>query len=60
MKDLGPTQQILGIIISRDSKKSKLWLSQNNYIKNVLERFYTVNSKLMSTQHASHFKFNLK
>lgn len=39
MKDLGPAEQILGVRISRDRKKGKLWFSQNNYIEKVLERF---------------------
>ena len=28
MKDLGPTQQILGMRIMRDRKNKRLWLSQ--------------------------------
>lgn len=58
MKDLGLTQQTLGMIISRDKKKGKLCLSQHNYIEKVLERFNMNNSKSVSTPLASHFKLN--
>jgi len=39
MKDLGVAKQILGIRIIRESKERKLWLSQEHYIKRVLQRF---------------------
>ena len=39
MKDLGSAKQILGMKISYDRKTMKLWLSQESYIKKVLERF---------------------
>lgn len=45
MKDLGPAKQILGLKISRDGSKKKLWLSQEGYIENVLERFNMQNAK---------------
>ncbi|CAL2269974.1 unnamed protein product [Prunus armeniaca] len=32
MKDLGPTQKILGMEIKRDCEAGKLWLSQGKYI----------------------------
>ena len=32
MKDLGPTQQILGMQIMCDRKNKRLWLSQEKYI----------------------------
>ena len=39
MKDLGATKKILGMEIHRDRQAGKLFLSQNNYIEKVLERF---------------------
>jgi hypothetical protein len=39
MKDLGPAKQILGMKISHDRKKGKLWLSQESYIEKVLDMF---------------------
>lgn len=46
MKDLSHAQHIL----------SKFWLSQHNYIKNMLDRFNMRNLKPISTLLASHFK----
>lgn len=37
MKDLGSTNQILGMKITCDKKNKKLWLSQEVYIEKVLE-----------------------
>ncbi|KAA3483525.1 polyprotein [Gossypium australe] len=37
MKDLGTTKQILRIEISRDQHSGKLFLSQQRYIKRILE-----------------------
>ena len=39
MKDLGPIKKILGIIIERNIALKKLFLSQEQYIENVLEIF---------------------
>jgi hypothetical protein len=39
MKDLGATNKILGMRITRDMKNHKLTLSQGEYIEMVLERF---------------------
>ena len=39
MKDLGPAQKILGIKISRDRVKRKLFLSQSGYLVKVLDKF---------------------
>uniref|UniRef100_A0A3Q7GWB6 Reverse transcriptase Ty1/copia-type domain-containing protein n=1 Tax=Solanum lycopersicum TaxID=4081 RepID=A0A3Q7GWB6_SOLLC len=49
MKDLGPTQQILGMKIVRERTKRKLWLSQEKYIERVLERFNMKSAKPVST-----------
>ena len=45
MKDLGAAKRILGMRISRDKKKKTLTLSQEEYIKKVLERFAMQNAK---------------
>ena len=39
MKDLGETKKILGMDITRDRSLGRLWLSQENYVLKVLERF---------------------
>ena len=39
LKDLGPTQQILGMRNMYDRKNKSLWLSQKKYMKKVLKNF---------------------
>ena len=39
MKDLGDAQRILGMEIRRDKKNGSVWLTQESYLKKVLERF---------------------
>jgi hypothetical protein len=39
MKCLGETKQILGIDVHIDKKNAKLWLSQQNFMVNILMRF---------------------
>ncbi|GAU50368.1 hypothetical protein TSUD_284660 [Trifolium subterraneum] len=58
MKDLGAAKQILGIRIMRDRKEKKLWMSQEHYIKRVLQRFQMENSKAVSTPLDTHFKLS--
>jgi len=60
MKDLEPTKQILGIRIIRDRNENKLWLSQENYIKGVLQRFHMEKAKAVSTPLGTHFKWSCK
>ena len=50
MKDLGEAKKILGMEINRDKERGKLWLSQKQYLKRILQRFgmYDV-TKLVST-----------
>ena len=60
MKDLGPAKHILGMKITRDRKKEKLWLSQERYVQKVLERFNMSNSKPVYSPLASHFKLSSK
>ena len=49
MKDLGAAKSILGIEIKRDKKRKLLNLSQELYLKKVLERFRMSNSKPVTT-----------
>ncbi|KAH9313066.1 hypothetical protein KI387_028101, partial [Taxus chinensis] len=59
MKDLGAAKQILGMRISRDRKERKLTLSQEEYIKKVLERFNNMqDAKPIGTPLAGHFKLS--
>ena len=60
MKDLGPIKQIIGMKISRDRKKGKLWLSQESYIEKVLNRFNMSKTKPVSFTLASHLKLSSK
>ncbi|PKI57905.1 hypothetical protein CRG98_021693 [Punica granatum] len=60
MKDLGPAKQILGMHISRDRSKGKIWLSQEKYIEKILDRFNMGNAKPVSSPLASHFKLSSK
>jgi hypothetical protein len=56
MKDLGVTNKILVMIITRDMKNHKLTLSQGEHIEKVLERFRMKNKKLVNTNLANHLK----
>ena len=58
MKDLGTTKKILGMEIHRDRESRKLWISQKNYIKKVLEKFNMQDAKPVSTPLANHFKLS--
>jgi hypothetical protein len=60
MKDLGPTKQILGMKISCDRKKEKLWLSQESYIEKVLDKFNISKAKPMSSTLTGHLKLSSK
>lgn len=48
MKDLVVAKKFLGMVIKRDRDNGRLYISQGNYIKKVLERFNLVNAKLLS------------
>ena len=52
MKDLGATKKILGMEISRDREKGRLYLSQEKYIERVLERFHMDTAKPIATPFA--------
>ena len=60
MEDLGPARKILGMQILCDRKDKKLWLSQENYIERVLERFNMKHAKLVNTPLGAHFKLRKK
>jgi len=60
MKDLGSAQQILGMRIMRDRKNKRLWLSQEKYIKKVLDKFNMKDAKPIGTPLAAHFKLSTK
>ena len=58
MKDLGAAKKILGMEIHRDRTSGRLWLSQHNYVKRVLEMFNMNNAKPVSTPLANHFRLS--
>ena len=58
MKDLDPAKKILGIRIVRDRSLGLIWLSQENYIKKVLERFNMDKAKPVNCPLAGHFKLS--
>ena len=58
MKDLGTAKKILGMEICKDKELRKLWLSQKNHIKKVLEKFNMQDAKLVSDPLVNHFKLS--
>ena len=58
MKDLGPANKILGMQIHRDRKNRKIWLSQKNYLRKVLQRFNMQDCKPISTPLPVNFKLS--
>ncbi|KAL2621793.1 hypothetical protein R1flu_001998 [Riccia fluitans] len=59
MKDFGRVKRILGMEIHRDVKGGRLWLTQRNYARKVLERFNMLDAKPVGTPLANHFKHQL-
>ena len=59
MKDLGSARRILRIDIHRDRAKGELFLSQNNYLRKVVERFRMHLSKPVSTPLGHHTKLSI-
>ena len=49
MKDLGAASRILRIYVRRDKKQSKLCLSQETYLRKILDKFGMSNSKPVVT-----------
>jgi len=60
MKDLREAKQILGMEIIRDRSTGRPWLSQENYVFKVLERFNMAEARLITTPLANHFKLSSK
>src|SRR3954465_3075021 len=58
MKDLGEARKILGMEITRDRSAGALWLSQENYVLKVLERFNMTEARPVTTPLAGHFRFS--
>ena len=58
MKDLGAAKKNFGMEITRGRKSGLLFLSQQNYIKKVLQRFNMHNAKAASIHIAPHFKLS--
>jgi len=59
MKDLGEAKKILGIEIQRDKRKGIIYLTQTQYLKNILQRFgLDDKTKPVSTPLAPHFKLS--
>jgi fibronectin type 3 domain-containing protein len=58
MKDLGAARQIIEMRITRNRKDRKLWLSQEKYIENVLQRFNMDMCKSVTSPLANHFKLS--
>ena len=60
MKDLGKAKKILSMEIIRDRGSGRLWLSQENYVLKVLERFNMTEARPITTPLAGHFKLSFK
>ena len=60
MKDLGEVKKILGIELTRDRGSGRFWLSEENYVLKVLERFNMVEERPVTTPLARHFKLSSK
>jgi len=60
MKDLGNAKRILGMDIMRDRNKGELFLSQQGYLRKVVERFRMKDSKVVGTPLGHHTKLSIK
>jgi hypothetical protein len=60
MKDLGPAKQILGVCIHRCRKDKKVFISHEQYIEKVFERFNMNKAKVVSSPLATRFKLSTK
>lgn len=49
MKDIGNAEYVLGIKITRDREKGKIWLDQKLYIENLLEKYNMTECNPVST-----------
>src|SRR3954469_25187831 len=59
MKDLGVASRIIGIDIRRDRKQSKLCLSQEAYLRKILNKLGMSNSKPVVTPINPQFKLSV-
>jgi len=55
MKNLREAKKILGMESSRDKSTCKLWLSQENYVLKMLERFNIAEARPITAPLAVHF-----
>jgi len=60
MKDLGNAKRILGVDIMRDRNKGELFLSQQGYLRKVVERFKMKESKVVGPPVGHHTKLSIK
>ena len=60
MKDLREAKKILGMEITQDRNTCKIWISQENYILKVLERFNMAEVRAVTTPLTCHFKLSSK
>ncbi|KAK9053912.1 hypothetical protein SSX86_024987 [Deinandra increscens subsp. villosa] len=60
MKELGPAKKILGMEIRRDRVKKELYLTQEGYVKNILQQYGMEGCKPITTPFAPHFKLSLE
>lgn len=58
MKDLGSAKKILGMEIKRDRSKGIMFISQEKYLRRVLETFGMTSCKPVMTPIATHFKLS--
>lgn len=58
MKYLGATSKILGIEIKRDKSKKYLFISQDTYLKKVLDMFGVSGAKLVTLHISQQFKIS--
>ena len=60
MKNLGEVKKILGMEITRHRGSDRFWLSQENYVLKVLERFNMAEARPVTTPLTGHFKLSSK
>jgi len=60
MKNLREVKKILGMEITRDRDSGRLWLSQENYIFKVLERFNMAEERSLTIFLTHHFILSSK
>ena len=58
MKDLREAKKILGMEITRYRGSCTLWLSQENYVLEMLERFNMAEGRPLTTPLAGHLKLS--